>query len=404
MDISKLKEIYMKKEKPIIIHSLESFKSKKTAATDFEHSFSTNDEISVPINNFEAEYHESFKEIRKKGLKKLKSKFQKNSLNLAHFESETLTWMKKIEIIEQSTKGCLWVLKDDVPICVSGSEAEKDEMYITPRFITAPDRFDKNFTQINPMVDYSLRHSFRKINDSLYEHVNYKKLQVWSITDIGIFLQAFFKMPKKFEEIKKFLPEKNLKEIIQLFYLLKYQFKLKKFLRIQARRKREELIKEHTKKIIEVFRKKFPNQEFISQQDISGILSCVKFSNREVYYEKFGKDTSKIQHALKDFQDYSRYKESAFGGERVTDEGPFNGDDNSRRGSSQWTYEEKMMFIKHFKQYGRNWIEIANVITTKSSSQVRNFFQNYKKKLKLDSISEEQDEITILTAAGITKK
>ena len=62
------------------------------------------------------------------------------------------------------------------------------------------------------------------------------------------------------------------------------------------------------------------------------------------------------------------------------------------------------MFIKHFKQYGRNWIEIANVITTKSSSQVRNFFQNYKKKLKLDSISEEQDEITILTAAGITKK
>ena len=140
-------------------------------------------------------------------------------------------------------------------------------------------------------------------------------------------------MPKKFEDIKKFLPEKSLQEVIQLFYILKYQFKLKKRLRVQARRKREDIIKDHAKKIVEILRKKFQGKDFVSQIDLLGLVSKKKYSNPEVYFEKYGKDTSKIQQMMKDFQDYSRYKESAFGGEKLTDEGPFNGED--RKGSSQ---------------------------------------------------------------------
>ena len=140
-------------------------------------------------------------------------------------------------------------------------------------------------------------------------------------------------MPKKFEDIKKFLPEKSLQEVIQLFYILKYQFKLKKRLRVQARRKREDIIKDHAKKIVEILRKKFQGKDFVSQIDLLSLVSKKKYSNPEVYFEKYGKDTSKIQQMMKDFQDYSRYKESAFGGEKLTDEGPSNGED--RKGSSQ---------------------------------------------------------------------
>ena len=402
--MNNLKELYQSRDKPIVFYNLEIFKSQKTSATDFEHSFYSHDKVSMPINAFEDQYRRAYDDIHNKGIARINYRTQKRALHDTHYGIDLQNWVKRLDTIEQSTKGCLWVLKDDQPTCVSGSDAEKDEMYIAPHFTTNPHRFESEYIPVSPLQDYTLHHTYRKVNDCLAEHLSYKKFQVWSIEQIGIFLQAFFKIPKKFEEIKKHLPQKTVKEVVQLFYLLKYQFKLKKLLRIQARRRREELIKEHTKMIVEVFRKRFPNQEYISQQDISNMQSNRKFVSREAYFEKFGKDTSKIQQAMRDFQDYSRYKETAFGGERLTDEGPFNGEDISRKGSSQWTYEEKMMFIKHFKQFGRNWIEIAGVITTKSASQVRNFFQNYKKKLKLDSISVEQDEITILAAAGITKK
>jgi hypothetical protein len=61
--------------------------------------------------------------------------------------------------------------------------------------------------------------------------------------------------------------------VIQLFYILKYQFKLKKRLRVQARRKREDIIKDHAKKIVEILRKKFQGKDFVSQIDLLGLVS-----------------------------------------------------------------------------------------------------------------------------------
>lgn len=404
MSLSKIRELLSNHEKPIVIYNLQGYQTEKSFPTDLEHSFGIKDDKSVPINKFEEEYRNKFLLLRSNGMEKLRIKQQNMNEMKCKTESTLKNWIQKIEIIEESTKGCLWTIKENQPACISGSEAERDEMYIMPRFLTDPERFNKGHVSINHLQNYSLYHTYRKVNDSLKEHLIYKRSQVWEMSDISTFLTYFFRMPKKFEDIKKFLPEKNIKELIQLFYILKYQFKLKKCLRIQARRKREETIKDHTKKIIEVLKKKFPGQEFLSQQDLTSLISKKKITSCDVYYEKYGKDTSKIQQVMKDFQDYSRYKETAFGGEKMTDEGPFNADDNSKKGTSQWTYEEKMFFIKLFKQYGRNWNEIATAIVTKSPSQVRNFFQNYKKKLNLDSISEGIDEKTILAAAGITKK
>jgi Myb-like DNA-binding domain len=400
----RIKEAYLNRDKPVVVLELEGFSSSKSSVNRFEYCFYFSDRENRPLNSFEQDYRTLYPQVRTVGIEKLKQQKFHQDCQTACYESKLKDWITRNEVIENSTKGCLWVLKDTQPTCISGSEAEKDDQYIIPRFITNPDRFNKELINPTSIINYCTKHNFRKINDSLAEHISYKTTQIWSIADISTFLLTFFKIPKKFEDITKSLPEKNLKEVIQLFYILKYQFKLKKCLRIQARRKREEVAKEHAKKIISVLRKKFPDQEYLSQMDLLSLVGKNKFTSKEVYYEKYGKDTSKIQHAMRDFLDYSRYKECAFGGEKLTDEGTFNGEDTSRKGTSQWTYEEKMMFIKLFKQYGRNWNEIANIIGSKSPSQVRNFFQNYKKKLKLDSISNEQDEITILAAAGITNK
>lgn len=404
MSLNKLKELFSNRQQPIIILHLDSYSSEKSKPTDLEHTFTLQDDKSVPLNQFEQDYRRLYPSIRTESLKKVKDSHEKQQKIIYNCRKELKTWLNQIEISEESTKGTLWALRNDEPVCISGSEAEKDDMYILPRFLTNPDRFQKEFIPTTQMQDFKLYHTYRKVSDCLKEHLEYKSTQIWSIPDISTFLKAFFRMPKKFEDIQKYLPEKNLKEIIQLFYILKYRFKLKKYLRIQARRKREDLIKEHTKKIVNVLRKKFPAKEFITQNDLTGLVNKEKYTVVERYYEKYGKDSSKLQHAFKDFQDYSRYKESAFGGEKIADEGPFSQEENSRRGTSQWTYEEKMLFVKLFKQFGRNWNQISFEILTKSPSQVRNFYQNYKKKLKLDSISIEQDEHTILAAAGITNK
>lgn len=404
MSLNKLKEFFCNRPKPIIILHLDSNSSKKSNPTDLEHTFNLQDDRSIPLNQFESDYRRLYLDIRTLGLQKVKSAYEQQQHVVYRCRKAMKNWLNQVEITEDSTKGTLWVLRNDEPTCISGSEAEKDDMHILPRFLTNPDRFQKEFIPASRMQEFRLQHSYRKVSDCLQEHLEYKSTQIWSIADISTFLKSFFRMPKKFEDIQKYLPEKSLKEIIQLFYVLKYPFKLKKYLRIQARRKREELTKEHAKKIICALRKKFPGQEFITQNDLTGLVSNEKCMAVERYYEKYGKDSSKLQHAFKDFQDYSRYKESAFGGEKISDEGPFSQEESLRRGTSQWTYEEKMLFVKLYKQFGRNWNDISFQILTKSPSQVRNFYQNYKKKLKLDSISVEQDEQTILAAAGITNK
>lgn len=277
------------------------------------------------------------------------------------------------------------------------------KLYINPRFLTDPERFNKNFTPVTKFASYKFTDNFHKVSDPVSEHLKYRSDQVWSIAEIKAFLIEFFKNPKKFEDIKKTMPEKTTKDLVQLFYMMKYQFKLKKMLRIQARRRRDDVVTDHVTQIIQKIWKMFPGKEWISQDEFSNRFTHHKEMTTEEYQDKYGKDTSRNNTSSRDFLDYSRYKEYAFGGHRIYDEGPILGEDLERKGA-QWSYEEKMDFIRHFKQLGRNWDEIAAKLGGKTSSQVRNFFQNYKKKLKLEDVNDIQDEKEILAAAGIIDK
>lgn len=403
MSLGKLKELLAHRPPAIILIHLTNYASSKSAATDFEHTFALQDDKAKLINEFEIGYREMNGAIRTVGLKKVREQVEREERDDFLNDRDIRNWRNQVDVMEESLKGTAWVLKESGPSCVSGTEAENDDLYIQPRFITNPDRFAREYISCTTLIDYKLIHPYRKVSNILAEHLDYKSKHIWSISDIGTFLKHFFRMPKKFEDIKKYLPEKDLKEIIQLFYILKYQFKLKRYLRIQSRRRREDLISEHVKKITSTLRKTFPNKDFLTQTDLTSLMSQEKFEVPEIYFEKFGKDTSKLQQAMRDFQDYSKYKETAFGGEKIADEGNYS-QEEYRKGTSQWTFDEKMLFVKLYKILGRNWSEIAIQIQSKSPSQVRNFYQNYKKKLKLDNISEEQDDYSILASAGITNK
>ncbi len=57
-----------------------------------------------------------------------------------------------------------------------------------------------------------------------------------------------------------------------------------------------------------------------------------------------------------------------------------------KRAVAQWTGEERSLFIKYFAVYGRQWEQVADHIPSKTVPQVKNFFQNYKHKLKLNDL------------------
>lgn len=82
-----------------------------------------------------------------------------------------------------------------------------------------------------------------------------------------------------------------------------------------------------------------------------------------------------------------------------------------KRQISYWSQDEKDRFMQLYNDHGRDWKKIAELIPTKTQSQVKNFFQNYKVKLglapqpeprnKKKSEDKEDDEVD-LSAPPIT--
>lgn len=56
---------------------------------------------------------------------------------------------------------------------------------------------------------------------------------------------------------------------------------------------------------------------------------------------------------------------------------------NMTKTKSHWNEEEKKLFMEHLRIHGKNWDKIASIIKTKTSNQVKNYFQNYRIKLNL---------------------
>jgi hypothetical protein len=180
-----------------------------------------------------------------------------------------------------------------------------------------------------------------------------------------------------------------------------YKERSKRFPTVYFSHKDLEVLNEHTDKAAVTYITPdcpiYPSVRLFSE-----LLPEERFKKTVHYYNFYGKDETKISHSVKAYRDYGKYKEYAYGGDRVQDEWPQE-ESNVRRGTNQWTFDEKMKFIELFRQFGRNWEVISSKINTKTLSQVKNFFQNYKKKLNLENLEPNHDPETILKQAGISK-
>eukprot|EP00615_Pteridomonas_danica_P013991 CAMPEP_0114386752 /NCGR_PEP_ID=MMETSP0102-20121206/6820_1 /TAXON_ID=38822 ORGANISM="Pteridomonas danica, Strain PT" /NCGR_SAMPLE_ID=MMETSP0102 /ASSEMBLY_ACC=CAM_ASM_000212 /LENGTH=911 /DNA_ID=CAMNT_0001543661 /DNA_START=30 /DNA_END=2765 /DNA_ORIENTATION=- len=55
-----------------------------------------------------------------------------------------------------------------------------------------------------------------------------------------------------------------------------------------------------------------------------------------------------------------------------------------KRTVQKWNQNEKELFLQYFLEYGKDWPKITSYISTKSESQVKNYYQNYKSRLGLN--------------------
>lgn len=76
----------------------------------------------------------------------------------------------------------------------------------------------------------------------------------------------------------------------------------------------------------------------------------------------------------------------------------------SRVNTSHWTDEEKAKFKELLQVHGKDWKSLANGISSKTVNQIKNFFQNYRSKLKLDDLLPEADRNSTTARGGRGKK
>jgi hypothetical protein len=76
----------------------------------------------------------------------------------------------------------------------------------------------------------------------------------------------------------------------------------------------------------------------------------------------------------------------------------------ARINTSHWTDEEKAKFKALLQVHGKDWKALASGIPSKTVNQIKNFFQNYRTKLKLDELLPESDRNASSTRGGRGKK
>eukprot|EP01117_Protostelium_nocturnum_P015417 TRINITY_DN5978_c0_g3_i1.p1 TRINITY_DN5978_c0_g3~~TRINITY_DN5978_c0_g3_i1.p1 ORF type:complete len:1130 (-),score=362.84 TRINITY_DN5978_c0_g3_i1:39-3428(-) len=201
----------------------------------------------------------------------------------------------------------------------------------------------------------------------------------WTEEERTIFVEYFLKFPKEFGEISARLQKKSTKDVVYFYYTNKKTLELKKLLR------------EHQNK-------KKPGRGRYNPRDLPPLLTSLS-SPQIDSNNRTPKPRSTANSALASatalFQ--SREDELPTPIRRSTSQNniePVGTNEETKKEKEKrvfWTDKEKSIFLKSLKTNGKNWKKIAVEIPTKTPSQVKNYFQNYKNKLNLHLVLPEND-------------
>uniref|UniRef100_A0A8C8FAK4 Nuclear receptor corepressor 2 n=1 Tax=Oncorhynchus tshawytscha TaxID=74940 RepID=A0A8C8FAK4_ONCTS len=262
------------------------------------------------------------------------------------------------------------------------SEQENTEKQMRQLAVIPPMLFDAEqqrikFINMNGLMD-----------DPMKVYKDRQVMNMWSEQEKDTFREKFIQHPKNFGLIASFLERKTVAECVLFYYLTKKNENYKNIVRRNYRRRgrmnrSSQEDKEEKEKEKEGEREEEKTEgeerEDVMKDDTSGEDG----EDKEPTVALKGRRTANSQGRRK-----GRITRSMTSEVEETATPPLSGElaNLEMNESSRWTEEEMETAKKGLLQYGRNWSAIAKMVGSKTVSQCKNFYFNYKKRQKLDEI------------------
>uniref|UniRef100_A0A4W5PAU9 Nuclear receptor corepressor 2 n=1 Tax=Hucho hucho TaxID=62062 RepID=A0A4W5PAU9_9TELE len=231
------------------------------------------------------------------------------------------------------------------------SEQENTEKQMRQLAVIPPMLFDAEqqrikFINMNGLMD-----------DPMKVYKDRQVMNMWSEQEKDTFRDKFIQHPKNFGLIASFLERKTVAECVLFYYLTKKNENYKNIVRRNYRRRGRSQVLDDT-----------------SGEDGEDKEPTVALKGRRTANSQ-GRRKGRITRSMT-----SEVEETATP--------PLSGElaNLEMNESSRWTEEEMETAKKGLLQYGRNWSAIAKMVGSKTVSQCKNFYFNYKKRQKLDEI------------------
>ncbi|KAL2092261.1 hypothetical protein ACEWY4_012059 [Coilia grayii] len=273
------------------------------------------------------------------------------------------------------------------------SEQENSEKQMRQLAVIPPMLFDAEqqrikFINMNGLMD-----------DPMKVYKDRQVMNMWSEQEKDTFREKFIQHPKNFGLIASFLERKTVAECVLFYYLTKKNENYKNIVRRNYRRRgrsqhtqqqqqqvnrnnQEE--KEEKEKEKDADREEEKNEGDDKEDGMKDDTSGEDGEDKEVAVAVGkGRRTANSRGHRK-----GRITRSMANEQEETSTPPLSSDlaNLEMNESSRWTEEEMDTAKKGLLQYGRNWSAIAKMVGSKTVSQCKNFYFNYKKRQKLDEI------------------
>ncbi|XP_060049263.1 nuclear receptor corepressor 2 isoform X5 [Erinaceus europaeus] len=239
------------------------------------------------------------------------------------------------------------------------------------------------------------------MDDPMKVYKDRQVMNMWSEQEKDTFREKFMQHPKNFGLIASFLERKTVAECVLYYYLTKKNENYKSLVRRSYRRRgksqqqqqqqqmprssQEE--KEEKEKEKEAEKEEKPDMENDKEELVkekADDTSGEDNDEKEAVASK-GRKTANSQGRRKGRITRSMANE-ANSEEAVTPQQSAELASMEMNESSRWTEEEMETAKRGLLEHGRNWSAIARMVGSKTVSQCKNFYFNYKKRQNLDEI------------------
>uniref|UniRef100_A0A8C8K7Y2 Nuclear receptor corepressor 2 n=1 Tax=Oncorhynchus tshawytscha TaxID=74940 RepID=A0A8C8K7Y2_ONCTS len=269
------------------------------------------------------------------------------------------------------------------------SEQENTEKQMRQLAVIPPMLFDAEqqrikFINMNGLMD-----------DPMKVYKDRQVMNMWSEQEKATFREKFIQHPKNFGLIASFLERKTVAESVLFYYLTKKNENYKNIVRRNYRRRgrsqhgqqQQQQLQREKEKEKEKEKEGEKDEEKTEGEDKEDVMkddtSGEDGEDKEPTVAFKGRRTANSQGRRK-----GRVTRSMTSEVEETATPPLSSElaNLEMNESSRWTEEEMETAKKGLLQYGRNWSAIAKMVGSKTVSQCKNFYFNYKKRQKLDEI------------------